>query len=343
MVNMLKGLLRRIRDVAAASALPFLLARPGNPSLTILMYHRVLPVGHPELESLQPGMYVTPETLDMHIRMLRKQGFVIVHLDDWIKARAEGKPLPPRAAAITLDDGWRDNYEHAFPVLRRANAPAMIFLVSDMVGTKGQFWPEMLVRWLISDGTAEGRVPGWLLQEVADATGNRGLPLSLAQANEVVERCKRHPDDEMNQICSGLEGGTDYSGSLQRQVLDWDEIREMGNSGLVRFGSHTKTHTRLRSIADNVLLADEIRGSRESIERAIGLPAGIFCYPNGEYSDAAIDVVRGAYAAAVTTRRGICRRGSDRFLLPRVGMHEDASRTRQAFLARIAIAAIRSR
>lgn len=343
MVNVFKGLLRRIRDVAAASALPFVFARRASPSLTILMYHRVLPAGHPDLKTLQPGMYVTPETLDMHVRMLKKHGFEIVHLDEWVKGWVDGKPLPARAAAITFDDGWRDNYEHAFPVLRQANAPAMIFLVSDMVGTKGQFWPELLVRWLMSGRAVADRVPEWLLQEMAEVTGNQELPLRLEQANEVVERCKRHPDDEMNRLCSGLEELPDYSGLLQRQILDWDEIRELKSSGLVRFGSHTRTHKRLRSIANARLLVDEICGSKESLEQALDLPVGIFCYPNGEYSDAALHVVRGTYSAAVTTRRGICRPGSDRNLLPRVGMHEDSSRTARAFLARIVIAAIRSR
>ena len=102
--------------------------------LLVLMYHRVLPDDHPDRLTEQPGMFVSPRTLDLHLATLRRY-FELVHLDDWLKRAASGAELPRLSCALTFDDGWRDNYEYGFPVLQRYQAPATIFLVSGSIAT----------------------------------------------------------------------------------------------------------------------------------------------------------------------------------------------------------------
>ena len=76
--------------------------------------------------------------------------------------------------------------------------------------------------------------------------------------------------------------------------------------------------------------------SRLELERHLGVAPSLFCYPNGDLTSAAEALVARTYSAAVTTRRGINRMSTPRASLYRVGMHEDASRTRGQFLARLA-------
>ncbi len=110
----------------------------------------------------------------------------------------------------------------------------------------------------------------------------------------------------------------------------------MAASGLVRFGSHTRTHCRFRGEQPRELLESEIGGSRAEIAAVAGdAAAAVFCYPNGDTTAAAVDLVRRHYDAAVTTQKGWHAPGADPYLVRRIGVHEDISARPAAFLARI--------
>ena len=107
----------------------------------ILMYHRVLE-DH-EASNVHPGMYVTPRSLDLHLRYV-SETFQLVSLEE-ICAWREGKQTFERTpCAITFDDGWEDNHRNAFPILARYGAPATIFLVTEEMGSPGMMsWDQI--------------------------------------------------------------------------------------------------------------------------------------------------------------------------------------------------------
>ncbi len=314
---------------------PLLWRARGEPRLLVLMYHRVLPAGHPDRAREQPGMYVSPETLALHLGLLKRH-FQLVHLDDWARDVMQGKPVPALACAVTFDDGWRDNFQYAFPILQAQGVPATIYLLPELVGTQYSFWPNKLAR-LLSDARnndVRARWPDWLRRELKTAA----LPLPMASIDAVIERCKtQYTDLEMLGLLRDV--ATHDDAQPDRDLMDWDEVRQMQGSGHVRFGSHTRRHIRLDTRASAAVLEDEIRQSRLQIERELGTPVTAFCYPNGDHCPAAVELVRGAYATAVTTRRGWNSTTSDRYLLSRVGVHEDISSTAAEFLSRLALAA----
>ena len=331
----MKRQIKRLRDELLAPLAPWAWRRRPAPRLLVLMYHRVLPASHPDRGIEQPGMYVSPETLDMHLTVLRRH-FPLVHLDDWLRTAAGKESLPPQACALTFDDGWRDNFEYAFPVLRRHGAPATIFLVSGMTGTNKVFWPNRLARVLAGLRPQE-RLSEPLESVLAPVIGSvreRGswriedLDRAIVLAKELEDFGIDRALDEAEARLSGF--------AALRAVLDADEVRSMASSGLVRFGSHTQSHYRLRGVVPESILEREVVGSGVEIGGTTGRPADLFCYPNGDLTPAAVAVVRQHYLGAVTTKKGWFVAGADPFLIPRIGVHEDISSRPSALLARIA-------
>lgn len=336
-MSALKKIAKRtaINVVARVAPITWNWRRPG--SLLVLMYHRVLPKDSPARKTEEPGMYVSPETFDMHLTELKRR-FELVHLDEWLRRAGSGLPLPKLACAITFDDGWRDNYEFALPALVRHNAPATIFLVSSYVGTAQRFWPNQLMS-LLSKAFAE---PGSVkfpepLRGIVEPTLARAGQLGALCAGDVdqaIQAAKRLEEEEIRSLVeeAGKSCG-DTAGAAE--ILSRSDVAQMAASGLVRFGSHTMTHFRLGGRIASQDLEREIADSRVHLLDMLGEEIDLFCYPNGETSREAVDCVRRHYLGAVTTCTGWHAAGCDPYLIRRMGVHEDISNTREALLARV--------
>lgn len=105
-------------------------------AVPVLMYHRVCDLTPREVRSpLVRDLTVSPADFEEQMRYLVTHGFTPLLAREVEEALRQGKPLPERAIAITFDDGYRDNFERAFPILRKYGIPATIFLVSSTVDT----------------------------------------------------------------------------------------------------------------------------------------------------------------------------------------------------------------
>jgi peptidoglycan/xylan/chitin deacetylase (PgdA/CDA1 family) len=300
--------------------------------LWILTYHRVLPADDPRAVDEEPGMVVTPDTLRNHVRWAKRH-FELVALSEWVQHARAGHPLPLRSLAITFDDGWRDNYEFAFPVLQEQRAPATVFAVSHMIGTSEAFWPNRMARLLRTCGlhaaASATRLP-WLC-----SAGEPDVALSPDAISRVIAACKRMSDAELRERMDEAEQRLGLGPLSPAPLMDWDQLRTMVESGLVEVGSHTCRHTRLTDETPSGIAFAEILESRTLLERRLGRPAGLFCYPNGDASPQAMALVQEHYDAAVTTSRGINRADTPAHELRRIGLHEDVSRRRHEFTARL--------
>ncbi|VAW54764.1 hypothetical protein MNBD_GAMMA06-585 [hydrothermal vent metagenome] len=315
-----------------------------EPQLLILMYHRVLPGDDPRAQREEPGMMVTPETFALHLNVL-KQYFTIVKLADWIKLKQAGENLPKKACAITFDDGWIDNYEYAFPVLKNLNVSATIFLVADMIGSKQLFWPERLAN-IMTAVTAHypqywsHEALSWLQKNPNLYRLNKAPPTS-EEISALIASLKIYPDQEIHDKLSQIETILQLDKDNQTtdkqaaSLLNWEQVNEMIDSGLVDVGSHTCHHTRLNQNTSNSLIEDEIVNSKKIIKKHTGQPVETFCYPNGDHCKEAIKQVAQNYTAAVTTQFGWNTPNKNIHLLKRVGLHQDISADKTAFLARI--------
>lgn len=118
----------------------------------ILMYH-YLSVPPENADIYRRDLSVSPELFAAHLDRMIAEGYTVIPLRDLVAHLLQGTPLPPKAVVITFDDGYRDNYEHAFPLLRERNLPATFFLVMEFIN---QGRPEYLTWDMVTEMAAGG-------------------------------------------------------------------------------------------------------------------------------------------------------------------------------------------
>lgn len=335
-----------IRSVIKSGALTLLagfgwlrIRLSSKPTLLILTYHRVLPANAPERAAEQPGMVTSPETLDRHIRLAKKLGAELIHLDEWLERNRGGQKLPRLAVAFTFDDGWRDNYLFAYPRLKPQNTPATIFLVTQMIDTDKTFWPEQVLKLLTSQAIPENdKSFDWLRPHLPPSTtSSKGSPLSLVEADAVISRLKSLDDATILANLESLyQANPDLASTeTSRTILNASELDEMSSDGLIRYGAHTRHHYRLNRLDDKQTLKEEIVGSLDDIKALREAAVPIFCYPNGDITGEGETLVSGHYEAACTTKTGWNRAGCDPYDLRRFNLHDGNSYSNRTLLATI--------
>jgi len=96
----------------------------------ILMYHSVNPKSIPGMNLL----IVKPETFERQMHFLKLHRYNVVPLEELANLIRDKKKIPLGTLAITFDDGFRDNYVYAFPILKKYNLPATIFVIIQEIG-----------------------------------------------------------------------------------------------------------------------------------------------------------------------------------------------------------------
>jgi peptidoglycan/xylan/chitin deacetylase (PgdA/CDA1 family) len=215
-------------------------------------------------------------------------------------------------AAVTFDDGYRDVYEQAFPVLQRKGIPATVFVVSDLVGCP--FWQvHDRLYHLVSKAFARWANPRRellaLLQSLGIAcegvTGTQESTNSAQQAVSVLLPELAMAD--VRRLMDGIEASVGAGFAEMPQTLTWPMLTEMRQAGWT-IGSHTRSHVSLPAESPDTI-ADELEGSRAVIEQHLGEPVTHFAYPGGQFTPAVVDAVaRAGYEFAYTA----CTHGDTR-------------------------------
>jgi peptidoglycan/xylan/chitin deacetylase (PgdA/CDA1 family) len=297
-----------------------------EPRLWILMYHRILPRQDHRFELEEPGMIVTPESLEMHI-LEAKKIFTIISLSEWIERYEQNQPLPRKACVFTFDDGWRDNLEYAQPLLKKHQIPATLFAVTDKAGSSFRFWPNIVSELIFAKSPRLADHP--ILAEAANAAQQ---PFSKEAIAKVIRNLKQHSDESIFEALEDIDWQKGLS-NVSPALMNWQELMDSH----FEIGSHTSTHRRLTHWLDAEAMNHEIVTSKISLTERIGHEADLFCYPNGDYSQEALTLVQQHYKAAVTTQKGVnYSHQLNPHELKRIPLHNDISDTPIRFRARLA-------
>lgn len=291
------------KGVLASGCYPVLSLAFGKVQPFIVSYHRVVEDFSADAPTALPAMLVGRRMFEQQLDWIGRH-FSFLSLDE-IGARLErGQSFARPVAAITFDDGYRDVFEQARPVLLRKGIPATFFVVTDVVGRDSwqifdrlyhvlqrafAVWPQPEER-LTAVSSRVGIKAEALLRTVSGAeAATAALVSSLAQADVL-------------RVIDALADEFEKKDAAIPPLLTWDMVRQLQHEGFT-IGSHTRTHVWLaRESRERV--ADELVGSKRELERQIAAPVVHFAYPGGQFTAAIAQAVTAAgYRFAYT----LCR------------------------------------
>lgn len=282
------------------------------PPPMVLLYHRVAtdPVDAQLLA-------VTPQHFEEQLAVLRSE-CRIVSLADLLDEAGRGE-VTPGTAAVTFDDGYRDNLLHALPLLEKYRCPATLFVTSGMLGAETEFWWDELEKiFLTSEVLPDVFGPG---------TGGTCWNLSTPEGrlrlhDELAHLLKGREPGEREQILSSLRAWSGFSAQARNshQLLSADELKKMAVSPWLEIGSHCCSHPRLASLAAE-RQHDELSGSKAALEALIACKVRFLSYPYGNQDDYTDDTKRLAalagYSAAIANIQADIGVPLDQFAVPR--------------------------
>ncbi|MDP2928833.1 MAG: polysaccharide deacetylase family protein [Candidatus Omnitrophota bacterium] len=221
--------------IAAAGLICYIDASSSS-IVTVLMYHTIDPNG----DDMSP--HISPAVFERQMDFLAKHHYNVVAPEEVVAYTSKKEKMPWRTVAITADDGFENFYTYAFPLLKKYNLKATVFMITDKIGAPG--------------------------------------------------------------------------------MLNWRELREMSDSGLVTIGSHTKSHPWLPTVSvDEDRLREELAGSKKRLEYGLGRRVDFICYPNGGFNDLIKETARQAgYKGGFTTNPAKSSKIDDIYAIRRIKM-----------------------
>jgi peptidoglycan/xylan/chitin deacetylase (PgdA/CDA1 family) len=265
---------------------------------TVLLYHRVMPVGTPVDHHARLLGDPTSTELEALIRFLMRN-FRFATPADCVERWSRGQELDPYTLLLTFDDGYVDLHDELLPLLTRCQVPATVFVTTGAIAGRPTWFQRLFAAM---DRTTRAELPAF---DGVPATP-LGTPAQRVEAIEMISAAqRRHParawEDLVDRLCEEL--GWD-GGLAGQEMMSWDQVAALHRSGLVTVGGHTVTHPCLEN-CDADQLRHEIFGSAEELRaRLPGIGFMPFSYPHGRCPSAAVrDMVREAgYGCAFTGR-----------------------------------------
>jgi peptidoglycan/xylan/chitin deacetylase (PgdA/CDA1 family) len=271
--------------------------------LSIMLYHGFCDSKN-KGERTPNSKFMPISEFEQHLKVYLKYGTPISLKDLLCKER-----LPPSPIVVTIDDGYANNYDLGFPVLKKYNFPATLFLTTGFIDRSLFLWTDWLEFIAVNAPNVETKIE--LNKEVISF--NLGEPQVRNNAvKQLKSILKNMPINKIKSFLYELQEMSKVKYDWERipenlQPLTWKQIREMKKSGLISFGGHTVSHVIL-SRCNKEEQNFEILESKARIEKELNEECLILAYPNGKENDFTGETIRLAqeanYRIAVTTNSG---------------------------------------
>lgn len=299
-----KGHLRKSHLLATAlvntDATRLMNALRGRNCLTVLAYHRIADALSPDFAYYRPNVSTTPEMFRRHMAFVAEH-FNVIDLKSLWDFIQLGKALPPYPLLISFDDGYLDNYECAFPILKEYNLPAMMSLVTSRMSNPKPLWWDECSYYFHHTQQEMVDLPLLGQQDISD------MDKRDAVCEAFIERAKRMPPDWQQCAVEQVQHLLDVEyRDPKPHFISWDQAREMADNRITLQG-HTITHPILSQISIGQMYWEILQSTYE-VQREIGQAPMAFTYPNGhpqDYTQETVDAVcEAGYSMAFTYTQG---------------------------------------
>ncbi len=257
-------------------------------------YHRVVEDFASSTQTSIPSLLISVKMLESHLDWLGRH-YRIVGLNELDERMAQGVTGARPAAAITFDDGYRDFYELAYPLLRKKGIPAALFVVTDLVGTTRVQMHDALYLLLRRRPAGLPLPLPFGSTSVPDITGMT----PFAATRLLLETL---PYSALNQLIGALTIADPASLNELRnsESVTWEMLARIHQAGFV-VGSHTNTHVLMPNETESRIMAEALT-SKAVLERTLKAPVDHFAYPSGAWNDVSVKAIAAAgYRFAFTT------------------------------------------
>lgn len=276
-------------------------------TLSILIFHRVL--ARPD--SFNPDE-IDAAVFERQIQTLASC-YTVLPLHDAVDALLANR-LPPRAAAVTFDDGYADNAEVALPILQRHGVHATFFVASAYLDG-GVMWNDKIIECIrhCESEALDLNPLGLGTLQLDQGTQRWQVAMALIRRLKYLEPAPR--EQTVDAICRAT-----HAEPPKNLMMTTNALRALASSGM-EIGGHTVSHPILASL-DPADAEREIADNRSALEQITGQAIRLFAYPNGkpeqDYRRDHVEMVRRlGFKAAVSTAWGVAHSGSDPYQLPR--------------------------
>lgn len=302
-------------------SLPILTAIRPN-LLYILAYHRIFPFPGKDYPFSEGTISATPVEFDKQMKFVRKR-FNVINFETLSNAISSGKPLPKNSLIITFDDGYADNYEIAWGILKKYGLTATIFLVTSFVESSNLFWFDKL-SYVIKRFSGNSINFGKYVFE----TGNKNREMIR---ESVMRICRSVSEKERVRLYSDLEKQCNIRMPSEHialaKPLSWGQIREMSEGG-IEIGSHTVTHPFLSNLTIDEIMYELVE-SKRAIEEKLGKKIKSVAYPAGSYDERVVNCVKDCgYQFGVSYEHNVKKFDeNDLFNMPRIHVETEVDYT----------------
>jgi peptidoglycan/xylan/chitin deacetylase (PgdA/CDA1 family) len=268
----------------------------------IVMYHGVLP--RLTAPAAIGNLFVSTAAFARQLEYMRRR-FHLMPLAEVAEILTSGGVLPDRAAAVTIDDGYRNTITAALPVLESMQIPATVFVPAAMAGGPGILWFDGL-RLLVCRSLETRSAVDVGAGVTLDGRRSIGAETIFLEASAAIHAL---PTAAGAEVKATIHARCAEAGLTERHsefhLAGWDEWRRATRQGLLHVGSHALEHGDLTKMTDEEQVQD-LTASRRRIEQELGTPCLSLAYPYGNFDARVVhSAARAGYTCAVTTEPGL--------------------------------------